>query len=116
MKYKTSEIAEYDGRERILTRQYNENNYMFYSLSQDRFRNNADEEIVGSYNGCGNGYVVVDKESDTVIRMSYSNDGKTIELEQNIEMVDLYEPILIWRNEKEECYFANFSCWQACLF
>ena len=79
-----------------------------WSLSGERFYEDG-------YSGCGNGFIVVDKELDEVIEMSYAADGKTIDRAQNVLMCDDAGRVLA-EDSETIAYRANFSCWVACLF
>jgi hypothetical protein len=85
---------------------------VFYSLSQDE---HLGEDPGKRYNGCGNGFIVVEKATDRVVEMSYAADGTTIERQQNLFSCDDAGKVL--REDDEHIvYRANFSCWSACLF
>lgn len=68
-----------------------------------------------SYSGCGNGYILVNKETGKIIEMSYSDNGHTIERKQNVAMADDAGDI-IWENDEVMAIRANFSSGQVCLF
>lgn len=67
------------------------------------------------YNGCGNGFIVIDKATEKVVDMSYADDGVTIDRKQNLNMCDDAGRI-IREDDKVLVVRANFSCWSACLF
>lgn len=67
------------------------------------------------YNGCGNGFIVIEKTTHEVVEMSYAEDGQTIDHDQNIAMSADAGTVL----REDETFItvrANFSCWSACLF
>jgi hypothetical protein len=69
---------------------------------------------VDNYQGCGNGFVVVNKHSGLVERMEYTHNGKVIK-EQNIMMSDDAGDVLAETLDEIKVR-ANFSCGTACLF
>lgn len=67
------------------------------------------------YKGCGNGQIVIDKNTDAVISMDYLDGCDQPISEQNVRMhTDAGE--VIRENDSTITYRANFSCCQACLF
>ena len=69
---------------------------------------------VDNYHGCGNGFIVIDKETGRVNEMQYTENGKVID-EQNIMMCRDAGDILE-ETENSLKVRANFSCHTACLF
>lgn len=78
------------------------------------FINPSDIMINVKYKGCGNGFVVIDKATGTVVDMAYTKNGRRIKV-QNICMSG--EAGTILSNTKTKLKVrANFSCPNACLF
>lgn len=67
------------------------------------------------YRGCGNGFIVVDKATNQVVDMAYSDDGVSRLDDQNMEMCADAGRV-IKEDQRTITYRVNFSCWTACLF
>lgn len=67
------------------------------------------------YHGCGNGQIVIEKESGQIVDMDYLDEADWIIEDQNIAMhPDAGE--VISETDQTITYRANFSCCTACLF
>jgi hypothetical protein len=71
--------------------------------------------LESKYRGCGNGQIVVDKESRVVVDMDYLDEADWIVKDQNVNMHDDAGEVL-GETDKTITFRANFSRCQACLF
>jgi len=71
--------------------------------------------LESKYKGCGNGIVVIDKSTQTVIDFDYTTARLKPQKEQNISMTKSAGK-KIREDEKTITYRANFSSCQVCLF
>lgn len=71
--------------------------------------------MMKKYHGCGNGQIVLCKETDEILDMDYLDEADWIIQDQNIAMHHLAGEVLN-EDEKRIIYRANFSCGSACLF
>jgi hypothetical protein len=71
--------------------------------------------LESKYKGCGNGIVVIDKSTQTVVDFDYTSARLKPQKEQNISMTKSAGK-KIREDEKTITYRANFSSCQVCLF
>jgi hypothetical protein len=71
--------------------------------------------LESKYKGCGNGIVVIDKSTQTVIDFDYTTARLKPQKEQNISMTKSAGK-KIREDEQTITYRANFSSCQVCLF
>lgn len=73
------------------------------------------ENLLDKYHGCGNGIVVVDKQTDQVLDWSYTDQRLRRINDQNLFMCEDAGRV-IKDDGKTTTYRANFSCGDALLF
>ena len=73
------------------------------------------ENLLDKYRGCGNGIVVVDKQTDQVLDWSYTDQRLRRINDQNLFMCEDAGRV-IKDDDKTTTYRANFSCGDALLF
>jgi hypothetical protein len=67
------------------------------------------------YRGCGNGQIIVKKESGVVVDMDYLDEADWIIKDQNVNMHENAGEVLD-EDDNTITFRANFSRCQACLF